>query len=233
MMETHLWKGGGRMPSRDSATVERARRIKGKDYPVDGEGFLSDPSRWDEGFAQGLAEEVGIEGELTDRHWEVIHFIRRFWMERGICPTIFQACRILGLHVAGFRFLFPAGYQRGACRLAGISYRSESHEDGSESPDLQRQSYRIDIWGFLLDPDEWDDRFALLKARETKLPGGLTNRHWEVIRFLREVFYRTRKVPTVFETCDALGIDENELETLFPDGYHRGAVKMAGLRVLQ
>jgi tRNA 2-thiouridine synthesizing protein E len=95
---------------------------------------------------------------------------------------------------------------------------------------MTQKSYRIDIWGFLLDPDEWDDRFALLKAHEMKLPGGLTNEHWGVLRFLRQEYYRTRGVPTVPQTCEAFGIDLDELERLFPDGYHRGAVKIAGLR---
>lgn len=38
-------------------------------------------------------------------------------------------------------------------------------------------------------------------------------------------------VPTVYETCETFGIEIEELEQLFPDGYHRGAVKIAGLRV--
>ena len=33
------------------------------------------------------------------------------------------------------------------------------------------------------------------------------------------------------ETCEANDIDIDELEQLFPDGYHRGAVKIAGLRL--
>ncbi len=38
-------------------------------------------------------------------------------------------------------------------------------------------------------------------------------------------------VPTVYETCEENRIEIEDLEALFPDGYHRGAVKISGLRV--
>ncbi len=61
-----------------------------------------------------------------------------------------------------------------------------------------------------------------------KMPGGkLTKRHWEIIRYLRKSYYTTGKIPTICETCEANHIDLDELELLFPDGYHRGAVKIA------
>jgi tRNA 2-thiouridine synthesizing protein E len=56
-------------------------------------------------------------------------------------------------------------------------------------------------------------------------------KHWQIIRFLRSTYYKTGKIPTVTETCEATDLDIDELEQLFPDGYHRGAVKIAGLRL--
>lgn len=100
--------------------------FNGKKYPVDQGNLLLDPEEWDEDFAREMAPVAGINGPLTERHWEVLHFIRRFWRERGVCPTAYQTCRCLGLHLAAFPFLFPAGHQRGACLLAGLSYRAES-----------------------------------------------------------------------------------------------------------
>ncbi|MCJ7629432.1 MAG: TusE/DsrC/DsvC family sulfur relay protein [Longimicrobiales bacterium] len=213
----------------ERGTLNKTLSLKGKDYRVNHEGLLADPDDWDEDFAQEMAERAGIEGGLNERQWEVILFIRRFWEERGSCPTVFQTCRILGLHLTGFHFLFPSGYQRGACKLAGISYKAGRSEEVLRTTELAQKSYRIDIWGFLLDPDEWDDRFALLKAHEMKVPGGLTNKHWRVLRFLRQEYFRLGRVPTLHQSCEAIGIDLEELEGLFPDGYHRGAVKIAGL----
>ena len=213
------------------AALVRKLSLNGKDYRVDEENCPVDSNDWDEDFAEGMAPEAGIAGDLTEKQWAVIRFIRRFWEEKGSCPTVYQTCRSLGLHVGAFHFLFPSGYQRGACKLAGVFYKVGFSESVFRASDLTRKSYRIDIWGFLLDPDEWDDRFALLKAGEMKLPGGLTIEHWGVLRLLRLEYFRARRVPTISETCETLGINLEEFERLFPDGYHRGAVKLAGLRV--
>jgi hypothetical protein len=40
-----------------------------------------------------------------------------------------------------------------------------------------------------------------------------------------------QRVATVYESCEACEMDIRRLETLFPTGYHRGAVKLAGLRM--
>ncbi len=52
-------------------------------------------------------------------------------------------------------------------------------------------------------------------------------------RFLRKRFQETGSVPTVYETCEQNKIEIEDLERLFPDGYHRGAVKISGLHVIQ
>jgi tRNA 2-thiouridine synthesizing protein E len=95
---------------------------------------------------------------------------------------------------------------------------------------LQSKVYRVDAWGFLVDPAEWDALYASNKAREMKLPV-LSEKHWRVLDSLRTAFEETGTVPTVFECCKANGLELEELESLFPDGYHRGAVKIAGLCV--
>jgi tRNA 2-thiouridine synthesizing protein E len=215
--------------SKQTRTDSRALLLNGREYRVDAESHLIDPNDWDEGFAEGMSPEAGIAGALSEKQWEVIRFLRRYWEERGRCPTVYQTCRILGLHVGAFHYLFPSGYQEGACKLAGISHKVGVPGKVLRTPDLRCKSYRIDMWGYLLDPDEWDDRFAILKAWEMKLAGGLTAEHWRILRFMRQEFFRIRKVPTVFQTCEAMGVGLEELEELFPDGYHRGAVKMAGL----
>jgi tRNA 2-thiouridine synthesizing protein E len=221
-------------PGLDSGRTPPSRVLtfNGKDYVVDEENLLLDPDEWDDGFAVGMAPEAGIVGSFSEKQWEVIRFLRRFWKERRCCPTIYQTCRALGLHVAGLHYLFPAGYQRGACKLAGISYKVSVSKGVNQPANPGEKSYRIDSWGFLLDPDEWDDRFALLKAHEMKVPDGLSFDHWRVLRFLRQEFFRMRKIPTLSEACEVLGIEMDEFERLFPDGFERGAVKLAGLRPL-
>ena len=89
--------------------------------------------------------------------------------------------------------------------------------------------YRVNAFGFLVDATEWDEDFATNKAREMKMSGGLSERHFEIIQFLRRSHAMGQVVPSVSECCDALGIELDELERLFPDGYVRGALKIAGL----
>ena len=208
-----------------------------KQYPVDSDEFLADFNAWDENFARGMAPQVGIISGLSEDHWRVIHFIRDQYKKTGKCPLVYEAARINRLHLQELKKLFPAGYLRGACKLAGITYR-EGYLEQSWVEELgellamepQEKVYEVNVRGFLVNPSAWDERFALYKAWEMKMPK-VTERHWEVIRFLRTKCEENNRVPTVYEACEANGMDLDEPETLFPDGYHRGAVKLAGLRV--
>ena len=217
----------------------------GKDYLTDDRGFLTAYGQWDEGFAEGMAPRVRIADGLTDAHWRVIRFIRREFEESGECPLVFSTCKANGLSTKQFRELFPTGYMRGACKLAGITYRDRLvdyyGEDAARPSAItdvreaiaksRNKIYRVDVFGFLVDPTEWDEEYAAHKAREMKLPCALSDKHHEVIQYLRRSFTKSGVVPTVFECCEALGIELDDLERLFPDGYDRGAVKLAGLCV--
>lgn len=212
---------------------------KEKTYKVDWEGFLADFQSWDEDFARGMAVQLEIPRGLTKEHWDVINYIRNSFKQTGRCPLVYETCRMNGLRRRELKKLFPTGYLRGACKLAGITYREgflgQSHLPAT-AEDLNiisvDKSYEVDVRGFLLNPDHWDEYYAAYRAYDMKIPGGkLTEKHWQIIKFLRKTFRKTRQVPTVYETCEANQIDLEELERLFPDGYHRGAVKIAGLRV--
>ncbi len=217
----------------------RIFKRKGKAYELDSEGFLLNPKKWEPDLAEGLAVELGIPGGLTKEHWDVIHFIRGELEKTGKCPNLFETCRANNLRRNELKRLFPTGYMRGACKLAGVSYKEAylgadymEHSAKDLHAVATRQEYRVDVRGFLVDPDEWDEHYAAHRAYEMKIPGGkLGKMHWKIIRFLRSTFYKTGKIPTVTETCEVNDIDIDELEQLFPDGYHRGAVKIAGLRL--
>ncbi len=207
-------------------------------FEVDNQQFLTDSKSWDENFAEGMAGQIGIP-KLTKDHWDVIRAIRRSYKDTGRCPIVYETCRQCGLRLADLKRLFSAGYLRGACRLAGITYK-EAYLGQQYMPQTAEdlnvisasKSYSVDVRGFLLEPDEWDEYYAIFRAYDMKIPGGrLTEDHWKIINFLRESFKKNNVVPTVYETCEKNGIDLEQLERLFPDGYHRGAVKIAGLRV--
>lgn len=236
---------------------------KNKTYLLDEDGFLLDQAQWDEDFAEGMAPALGIAGGLTPSHWDVLRFIRDTYRETGLCPVVHKTCRAKGLSVKDLQKLFPSGYQRGACKLAGLSFmtavlkqaelqfqqetnkltRLSSVAAGASVPlhatqngpikpiPLDERVYRVNVQGFLIDPDEWDEAFAQFKARELQMSGPLGEKHWQIIRHMRSEYERKGEIPTVYATCDAVGIDVEELAELFPSGYHRGAVKIAGLNL--
>jgi len=214
---------------------------KGRDYEVDSKDFLMDPNQWDEGFAKEMAARLNMRPGLTKEHWDIIHSIVDTFKNTGICPTVYETCKMNGLRMQDLRRLFPTGYLRGACKLAGMS--SEVGRVGAvlhpaSVPgtmgfmDVYGKIYQVDVRGFLVKPDNWDEQYAVYRAVDMKINGGkLTEKHWQIIKFLRKTYEESFRIPTVFETCEANQIDLEQLEQLFPDGYHRGAVKVAGLRI--
>ncbi len=209
-----------------------------KEYRVDDQGFLLFPDEWDENFAEGMAPQVGITGGLTEAHWRVIHFIRNTFDITSSCPLIYVACKRNDVGLGDLEKLFPAGYLRGACKLAGVTYRQGYLQHTWLEGDIihhtrnyDRRSYITDVQGFLIDPNDWDENFAIHKAYEMKMPHYLTPRHWEIIYYLRRKFDEQHAIPTVYETCRDNDISLDKLEELFPDGYHRGVLKVAGLQI--
>jgi tRNA 2-thiouridine synthesizing protein E len=211
---------------------------QGKNYEVDEKGFLLNTEQWDEKFAEGMAPQLNIKQGLTKEHWDVIRSIVEAFKKTGICPTVYETCRTNGLRFQDLRRLFPTGYLRGACKLAGMS--SEVGKVGAvlhpasipgtmDFMSVYGKTYKVDVRGFLVDPEEWDEQYAVYRAVDMKI-GKLSDRHWDIIRYLRKIYKETNRIPTIYDTCEANGIDLEEMERLFPDGYHRGAVKIAGIR---
>jgi tRNA 2-thiouridine synthesizing protein E len=204
---------------------------EGKTYTLDDSGHLDPPDQWDEVFARGAAREMGAGGGLTDRHWLVIDYLRRKAAEAGAVPVFVVACMDTGLRIREFRDLFPTGYHRGACRIAGISFAATVAGDPARSLEVVPQAsalYPLDALGYLRRFEAWDEAFALRVAREWGVTE-LTDRHRDVIRVLREHFVEHGSVPVVYEACRAASMTLEELRALFPGGYHRGACRMAGL----
>lgn len=209
---------------------------KDKTYEIDNRNFLTDRDAWDKNFAEGMARKLNMPGGLGADHWKVIHFIRNTFMETGECPLVYQTCKANSLTSKTLKDLFPTGYLRGACLLAGISYQDRlinyygeagPKKSAAASKEVPVKTYRIDVLGFLVDPNEWDEEYAWHRAQEMHIR--LIESHWRIIHSMRESYKKTGMVPTIFEVCEKNRIEIIELEYLFPSGYHRGANKIAGL----
>lgn len=89
----------------------------------DAEGYLVEPSDWNETVARTLAAEQGI--ELGSDHWETIRFMRRYYEEHQIAAAVRHVIKYLEARFPGNAHkrlfeLFPYGYPGQACRIAGM-----------------------------------------------------------------------------------------------------------------
>ncbi len=206
-------------------------------YRVDTHGFLLDSHNWDEQFAEASAPEVDIPGGLTDAHWKILYFLRHTFDKMTACPLLYIACQRNDLGLGDIKTLFPAGYLRGACRLAGITYReAKVQQTWIEEHRLhftrlyENRKYPQDGQGYLADPAGWDEHFAVKTALRLKRPALLTDRHWQIIYLLRRVAADTGQAPTPQKVCEMLDLSPESLAELFPDDLGRHAAMIAGLR---
>lgn len=93
--------------------------IDGNVFEVDGDGFLTDPSIWNDEVATLFARYDGI-GQMNEQHWAVVRIIRKNFEEKGMAPMVRVICKETGLKLKEIYELFPLGPARGACRVAGL-----------------------------------------------------------------------------------------------------------------
>jgi len=182
------------------------------EYDVNPAGFLADPGQWTSDFAEQSASGCGIINGLTERHWQVINFIRLSYELEGKCPLIYQTCRSLDLTLAELKHLFPSGYLRGACKLAGLGWK----ETCPDSPTVDYADWNGKATG---QTAELGERSRALSATQRK-----------IIAYLQEYYRQNGNIPTVYQTCEVFRLEIEDLERLFPEGYHQGAVRAAGLQ---
>jgi len=94
--------------------------FNGQTVGLNEEGFLLEPSLWNEELALLLArDQEGLE-QLSEDHWSVIRFIRGHFLETGSAPMIRSMCKATGVPLRRIYDLFPGGPAKGACKLAGL-----------------------------------------------------------------------------------------------------------------
>jgi tRNA 2-thiouridine synthesizing protein E len=84
---------------------------------LDDDGFLIDRETWNREVAETLAAEDGI--TLTERHWEVIEFVRSWHEKKGESPTLRKITKMGGIPTKELYALFPGGPGKKVARISG------------------------------------------------------------------------------------------------------------------
>ena len=86
----------------------------------------------------------------------------------------------------------------------------------------------VDGEGFLTDPAQWNETIAEAIAAENGVPD-LSDRHWLVVRFMRDRYLQTGTAPSIRSLGKESGVPIKELYQLFPKGPAKLAAKIGGI----
>lgn len=99
--------------------------FEGNNIETDSEGYLKDTTQWSEAMALVIAEQEGL--TLSAEHWEVLRFVRDFYLEFNTSPAIRMLVKAMankfGEEKGNSRYLyrlFPKGPARQATKIAGL-----------------------------------------------------------------------------------------------------------------
>lgn len=93
------------------------KNIAGVNLDVTEEGYMNDSSQWTKEVAAGIAQEEGL--ELTDKHYEVIDFIRTK-IASGDGLTIRSIGKSGIVDIKAFYQLFPGAPLKKATKISGV-----------------------------------------------------------------------------------------------------------------
>lgn len=99
--------------------------FEGNEIETDSEGYLKDTTQWSEAMAEVIAAQEGI--TLAVEHWEVVRFVRGFYLEFNTSPAIRMLVKAMankfGEEKGNSRYLyrlFPKGPAKQATKIAGL-----------------------------------------------------------------------------------------------------------------
>lgn len=100
--------------------------FEGNEIETDSEGYLKDTTQWSEAMAEVIAAQEGI--TLAVEHWEVVRFVREFYLEFNTSPAIRMLVKAMankfGEEKGNSRYLyrlFPKGPAKQATKIAGLT----------------------------------------------------------------------------------------------------------------
>ena|ERR1035441_9292337 len=91
----------------------------GKTLEIDEDGFIQDPTAWNEAVAADLAKTEGVE-QMTEKHWKLVKYLREYYLQFNMAPMVRKVCKTTGFELKEIYVLFPSGPAKGACKVAGL-----------------------------------------------------------------------------------------------------------------
>jgi tRNA 2-thiouridine synthesizing protein E len=105
--------------------MEYSFEFDGQQIAVDKAGYLLNVHDWQTELAPTLAQTENI--ELTNNHWEVVNFVRQFYIEFNTSPAMRALVKAManefGPEKGNSRYLFklfPKGPAKQATKIAGL-----------------------------------------------------------------------------------------------------------------
>jgi tRNA 2-thiouridine synthesizing protein E len=92
--------------------------VLGKSYTVDDEGYLDSKHGWSHEWAEERAKQLDI--TLTEEHWRVIVYLRKYTDDYGIAPLVNMVCAELEISLVRMAEMFGEGPLKNASRIAGL-----------------------------------------------------------------------------------------------------------------
>lgn len=99
--------------------------FEGKEIETDADGYLKESNQWSEALAEVIAQKEAI--TLSPEHWEVVRFVREFYLEFNTSPAIRMLVKAMankfGEEKGNSRYLyrlFPKGPAKQATKIAGL-----------------------------------------------------------------------------------------------------------------
>jgi tRNA 2-thiouridine synthesizing protein E len=92
--------------------------LAGHQIHVDAEGFLTDPTEWDEELAQVLAGQIGL--TLTDAHMTALRFLRQDFAQQGETATLRRISTVGNIPIKELFALFPQKPAKKMAYVAGL-----------------------------------------------------------------------------------------------------------------
>jgi TusE/DsrC/DsvC family sulfur relay protein len=92
--------------------------IAGHEVQINDEGFLTEYDEWTEDIGAELATNIGV--EMTDRHWELIRWLREDYKEKGETATTRRVQTAGGFPTKEQFQLFPKKPAKKMAYVAGV-----------------------------------------------------------------------------------------------------------------